>query len=37
MISNHRLLAFDGQHVTFQWKDYARGDQRGSVLSLVEK
>ncbi len=27
-ISNHRLLAFDGDHVTFQWKDYARGDQR---------
>ena len=22
-ISNHRLLAFDGEHVTFQWKDYA--------------
>jgi hypothetical protein len=27
-ISNHRLLAFDGDHVTFQWKDYAQGDQR---------
>lgn len=26
-ISNHRLLAFDGDHVTFQWKDYAHGDQ----------
>jgi hypothetical protein len=22
-ISNHRLLAFDGEHVTFRWKDYA--------------
>ena len=21
-ISNHRLLAFDGQRVTFRWKDY---------------
>jgi len=24
-ISNHRLLAFDGGRVTFQWKDYAHG------------
>jgi hypothetical protein len=22
-ISNHRLLAFDGERVTFRWKDYA--------------
>jgi hypothetical protein len=27
-ISNHRLLAFDADHVTFQWKDYAHHDQR---------
>jgi Putative transposase/Transposase zinc-binding domain len=27
-ISNHRLLAFDGQRVTFRWKDYARGNQQ---------
>ena len=27
-ISNHRLLAFDGERVTFRWKDYAHGDQR---------
>jgi Putative transposase len=27
-ISNHRLLAFDGDHVTFSYKDYAHGDQR---------
>ncbi len=25
-ISNHRLLAFDGEHVTFSYKDYAHGD-----------
>ena len=25
-ISNHRLLAFDGERVTFRWKDYAHGD-----------
>jgi hypothetical protein len=24
-ISNHRLLAFDGEQVRFQWKDYAHG------------
>ena len=27
-ISNRRLVAFDGDHVTFQWKDYAHHDQR---------
>jgi len=27
-ISNHRLLAFDGEHVTFSYKDYAQGDAR---------
>jgi hypothetical protein len=36
-ISNHRLLAFDGNHVTFQWKDYAHGDQRRTMtLSALE-
>ena len=25
-ISNHRLIAFDGERVTFRWKDYAHGD-----------
>jgi predicted RNA-binding Zn-ribbon protein involved in translation (DUF1610 family) len=36
-ISNHRLLAFDGHHVTFQWKDYAHGDQRRTMtLSAME-
>ena len=27
-ISNHRLLAFDGESVTFRWKDYAHGNQK---------
>ena len=36
-ISNHRLLAFDGEHVTFQWKDYAHGDARRTMtLSAME-
>lgn len=26
-ISNHRLLAFDGERVTFRWKDYTHGNQ----------
>lgn len=30
-ISNHRLLAFDGEHVTFRWKDYARGGKQGQM------
>ena len=36
-ISNHRLLAFDGQRVTFRWKDYAHGSrQRKMTLSATE-
>ena len=26
-ISNHRLLSFDGNQVTFRWRDYARGNK----------
>ena len=36
-ISNHRLLAFDGDRVTFSWKDYAHGNQRRTMtLSAME-
>lgn len=36
-ISNHRLLAFDGERVTFRWKDYAHGSkQRKMILSATE-
>ena len=36
-ISNHRLMAFDGEHVTFQWKDYAHGNQwRTMTLTAME-
>ena len=36
-ISNHRLIAFDGEHVTFRWKDYAHGDQwRTMTLTALE-
>ena len=36
-ISNHRLRAFDGDRVTFQWKDYAHEDQsRTMTLSAME-
>jgi len=36
-ISNHRLLAFDGERVTFRWKDYAHGGkQRQMTLSAIE-
>lgn len=27
-ISNHRLLAFDDESVTFRWKDYAHGNKK---------
>jgi hypothetical protein len=36
-ISNHRLRAFDGDRVTFQWKDYAHGHQhRTMTLPAME-
>ena len=36
-ISNHRLLAFDGNHVTFRWRDYAHGNvQRTMTISAEE-
>ncbi|MCU1261492.1 MAG: putative transposase [Bryobacterales bacterium] len=36
-ISNHRLLAFDGEHVTFRWKDYAHGNkQKRMTLEATE-
>jgi hypothetical protein len=36
-ISNHRLLAFDGEQVTFRWRDYAHGNkQRKMTLRATE-
>ena len=36
-ISNHRLIAFDGERVTFQWKDYAHeGQRRTMTLTAME-
>src|SRR2546422_5363746 len=32
-ISNHRLLAFDQERVTFCWKDYAHGGKQGKMRS----
>jgi hypothetical protein len=36
-ISNHRLLAFDGQHVTFRWKDYANGGKQRTMKLAAQK
>jgi hypothetical protein len=33
-ISNHRLLAFDGERVTFRWKDYAHGGKQRTMALL---
>jgi hypothetical protein len=27
-ITNHRLVAFDGDQVIFRWKDYAHGNKK---------
>lgn len=36
-ISNHRLVAFDGDRVSFQWKDYAHGSvQKIMTLAAAE-
>jgi hypothetical protein len=34
-ISNHRLLAFDGESVTFRWKDYAHGGKQKKMTLLA--
>jgi len=36
-ISNHRLLAFDGERVTFRWKDYAHGGKWGQMTLGVSE
>ena len=36
-ISNHRIVAFDGERVTFRWRDYAHGNKsREMTLSAEE-
>jgi hypothetical protein len=36
-ISNHRLISFDGENVTFRWRDYAHGNkQRKMTLTATE-
>jgi hypothetical protein len=34
-ISNHRLLSFDGERVTFRWKDYTHGSQTRQMTFLA--
>jgi hypothetical protein len=36
-ISNHRLTGFDGEHVSFRWRDYAHGNRhRTMTLDAAE-
>jgi ssDNA-binding Zn-finger/Zn-ribbon topoisomerase 1 len=34
-ISNHRLLTFDGERITFRWKDYAHGGKQRKMTLLA--
>jgi hypothetical protein len=36
-ISNHRLVSFDGNNVTFRWKDYARGNKQRLMTVSAEE
>ena len=36
-ISNHRLVSFDGQHVTFRWRDYACGNKQKLMTVSAEE
>jgi len=36
-ISNHRLVAFDGQRVAFPWRDYARGNKQRQMTVSAEE
>jgi hypothetical protein len=36
-ISNHRLVSFDGNQVTFRWKDYAHGNQERTMTVSADE
>lgn len=36
-ISNHRLLSFDGDHVTFRWRDYAHGNKQKTMTVSADE
>lgn len=36
-ISNHRLAGFDGNQVTFRWKDYAHGNKKRKMTVSAEE
>jgi len=36
-ISNHRLVSFDGDQVTFRWKDYAHGNKKRKMTVSAEE
>ena len=36
-ISNHRLLNFDEQNVTFRWKDYAHGNKQRKMTITADE
>src|SRR6185369_5063362 len=36
-ISNHRLMSFDGDHVTFRWRDYTRGNKQRLMTVSAEE
>jgi Putative transposase/Transposase zinc-binding domain len=36
-ISNHRLISFDGNHVTFRWRDYAGGNKMRTMTVSAEE
>jgi hypothetical protein len=36
-ISNHRLVSFDGNQVTFRWRDYAHGNKKRKMTVSAEE
>jgi len=36
-ISNHRLLSFDGNHITFRWRDYAHGNKQKTMMVSADE
>ena len=36
-ISNHRLISFDGDEVTFRWRDYAHGNKKRKMTLSAEE
>jgi hypothetical protein len=36
-LPNHRIVAFDGAHVTFRWRDHAHGNKQRLMPTVIAR